>query len=247
MRKVAIAVCDSGYLNHTKSLFGALNTIGGWGGDCALVANGLTEAEVNEMRAKGVKVYWLKDKVDGFMAKNYIFSEYFKKNWDRCIYFDADFVIQKDIRPVFDAPGDFLADKEPFFVHQYWDKNEPHYSNLKSVTNVDEYGFNTSCMVFNTSVIEPHDRTIGRLRELANWLAPINHHTGLPQGTDQPIINIYFQNIWKQIPNVCYMQHRNENTVAFHTCRWSSPWTLPQFRQYYDFHLNYFNKNGVNN
>ena len=239
-------VSDMNYLQHTKYLFSALKFIGKWNEEFCLIANDVDDHILEEFLQKGIHIVKLKPYVNPLFAKLYLFCVYFKQ-WKKVCYFDTDFVILDDINKLVNIYNDdwlmnnsqdFLADIEPFSIHEYFDKtiNPDKFEKLKSMIDVNKKGFNTGCMIYNTSIIDG-ENTANELFNLKNIFKDINNHTGLPEGTDQPILNIKFNSICHQIKGVNFHRNVDMNTIAMHTCRWEAPWKDPRYIDQYNYFL----------
>lgn len=242
MKKLIVAVTNKKYLNHVYSLFGNLQTIGNYKGDLGLVCSELlTYKDYEFLGMKNIHILQTcKENINPFYAKLYLFSEFFKK-WDRVIYFDADFIIRKDVNPLFDQTDDLLMDQEEFYIWQYLsDKDLNCLNRLKNRINLDVLGWNSSCISYNTNIIEKD--TLTRLFECKNDIQPINQHTGLSEGTEQPVLNVFFYDKIKQINKICYISRIKDETVAAHTCRWAAPWSDNRFIDYYNLGFAHFIK-----
>ena len=239
MKKCIVLVSDENYIQHTRYLFSAIRFKGNWKGDYCLIANKLNDDIIKEFKSKEINVLKISNEVQKYSAKYYLFNKVLK-NWDVVGYFDTDFLIIKDINNLLETDS-FLADidgssKKTFTIGETLDKlsNPVLYEEASKIYNLDSFGFNSSCMIYNTSLIQ--DNTFDDIILLSNKYKDINHHTG-PDGTDQPILNLYFQDRWKQIDKVSFHRNRKGNEIAVHTCRWEAPWTDPRYVQYYKHYL----------
>jgi lipopolysaccharide biosynthesis glycosyltransferase len=146
-------------------------------------------------------------------------------------------------------------EEEPFSIHQYfcqnWDASvaNSELNKLRLNYNIDQTGFNSGVMYFNTNII--NQNTLNELLSLKESLQYINNHTN-PSGGDQPILNLQFlQNI---IPaankEISYWRKANDDTVIMHFCRWDAPWVNNShsnklnnsYINQYNQNLNLFNK-----
>ena len=238
MNKCLVIVSDMNYIQHAKYLFSSAKNVGKWNGDMCLVCNGVDDKTKREFMNKGIHILDLPKDINPFFAKLYLFDTYFKR-WDKMCYFDVDFVFTGDINGIV-SEGEFLVDVEPFNVHQYFDKdaNPKLFNELKSEIDVDSFGFNSGCMVYDTEIIT--DTSVSELLAYMEKYKEINHHTGLDEGTDQPILNIMFHRQLKQINGVAFHLKRKQDTVAMHTCRWHAPWKDQRYIQQYNHYLSMF-------
>jgi len=231
VRHAIVAVANEPYVEHTKSLFGNLRTVGQWNGDLVLIANGVYD--VAPFTDRGVKVEYHYDAVTPFHAKFWVFGEAIRKKYDRIMYLDADMLVKKPIAPMFDQDGAFLADYEPFKLREYFDSGADVYKLLDREYELDRQGFNTSCMLFDTRPISEYIGS-GWLFWMQEKCFDANNHTGLVGGTDQPIINLLFNSVCEQIGGVCFVgdrKHRRQASLV-HTTRWLAPWK--EHKDYYE-------------
>jgi len=243
MKNTFVFVTNNNYLNHIRSLIGNLKRIGNWNKDFVVIlSESISKVEVDEdsFKDRNIKLFNINKLIDPFYAKFYVFDE-FLKNWDRVCYLDADFIIRKDVNSIFDQRGSFLIDQEEFEIWRYLSDRDLNVLNeLKTWFNVDRLGYNTSCMLFDTSIINKD--TINDLNLLKEKYQVINQHTGLPNGTDQPIINFMFYDRFNQIDAVGYVGRTKSTDIMNHTCRWGASWVLPELREYYNLGLKSFNE-----
>jgi hypothetical protein len=154
---------------------------------------------------------------------------------------DCDFTIFDDLNLLFNHEIEnsdcILVDKEPFTIKSYFcwgvengvvknemcDGREEELNELYKKYDLDKYGFNAGFFSFNTKLI--NGNTLSELQKLSKELQHINFHTS-ENGSDQPILNLYFINNVKFIENrkISYWKHSDNNTIAQHHCRWDAPW-----------------------
>jgi len=242
--EVVVLVSDNNYLQYTYSLIGNLKNIGKWAGDFLVI---LTEqpplSEIDKLQSRNIHIQNVcNNSVKTFFGKFYVFSPYIK-HWKTACYFDADFIIHDDINPLFKQvkKNKMLVDYEEFEIWRYLsDKDLLSLKELNTWFDVGRFGFNSSCMLFDTDIVS--ETTLIELFELKEKYKGINQHTGLADGTDQPILNFKFYDISEQIQNVNYVGRPNDRgkSIASHTCRWSAPWV--HHPQYYNYGLDRFEK-----
>ncbi len=142
--------------------------------------------------------------------KLHLFNTYFKK-WDTIFYIDCGVTIFSDIRPILNTrePDLLLAHSDAYPTYQWklhvqFDKSKvDFYNKLNSNFNLNIDYFQTTCMLYDSNIIE--ENTFEDLYNLT-LTYPIS------RTNDQGIISLYFTNIvpiWKQIPL------RNENTFFY--------------------------------
>lgn len=229
MSKILVQVADKNYLNHSKSLFMNASIAGKWDGDFCLIANNIDDQDLKEIKKAGIHVVH-KNIINPYYAKFYLFEEYFK-NWDTVLYLDCDIMILDDINKIqIPKSAELIMEEEPFFIHQYfcqnWDASvaDIELNKLRLNHNIDQTGFNSGVMYFNTDIINKN--TLNELLSLKESLQHINNHTN-PNGGDQPILNLHFlQNITPAAnKEISYWRKASDDTVIMHFCRWDSPWT----------------------
>lgn len=231
MKKVFVLISDKNYLDHAKSLFFEVKNVGGWEDDLCLIANDVDDSSLIDFKNFGVEVIHKKNN-NCYYANYHIFDIYMKK-WDYVVYMDCDFTIFGDLNTVVEKEimekSLLSVDIEPFYIHEYfcqgWDQNKKAESLIELNKNYDlnKKGFNAGYMEFNTSLI--NENTLIDLLNLSDELQPINNHTS-PNGSDQPVFNLYFIKNINYIKNnkVSFWKESNKFTVAQHHCRWEAPW-----------------------
>lgn len=231
MKKVFVLVSDETYLEHTKSLFYAAKTIGKWSHDFCLIANNINDERLSDFKKFGIEI--IHRRIDNQYYGKYFLFDVEMKKWDYVLYMDCDFTIFDDLNKIVSdeilSKPLLVVDEEPFFIHSYfcqnWNENEKQKSlkELKLKYNLDKLGFNSGFMSFNTKLIK--DDTLNNLIVLSQDLQSINNHT-TPNGTEQPILNLYFENNIHYIADnkVCFWKQIGKKTIAVHHCRWEAPW-----------------------
>jgi hypothetical protein len=236
MKKVFVLISDKNYLEHAKSLFYAAKTIGNWNHDLCLIANNVDDTYLEDFRKFGVEIIY--KKIDNYYYANYFIFDMYMKKWDYVVYMDCDFTIFGDLNLVVEdeimRKNVISVDIEPFSIHEYfcqgWDENEKKLSlvELSEQYDLNKKGFNAGYIEFNTNII--NEETLQNLLNLSNKLQRINNHTS-PNGSDQPIFNLYFINDLNYITDrkISYWKGSDEKTVAQHHCRWDAPWSNHSF------------------
>lgn len=142
--------------------------------------------------------------------KFHLFNTYFKR-WRTIFYIDCGIKIYSDIRPILDTkqPGMLLAHSDAFPEYswklhdQFNKKEEGYYNKLREKFNLDIDYFQTTMMLYDTSIIK--ENTFEDLYKLA-----LDYPISLTN--DQGIIALYFTSVmpvWKQIAI------RNEKTFFY--------------------------------
>lgn len=128
-----------------------------------------------------------------------IFSPFLKK-WKKIVYIDSGMHIFKDINSLFSfcRPGVILAhcDDYPYYKNclenQFNKTSYPElFETLKSNYNLQRLTYATGILIFESNIIE--ENTIIDLIKLAK-----KYH--ISRTNEQGIMNLYFQNIFSQIP-----------------------------------------------
>lgn len=233
-RQVVVLVTDNNYFKHTESLIGSLRSVGGYGDDIVvLVAEDVTLYNIKRLMDRGISHKVVRGKTH-YLKMN-IFSHLLKR-WQKVLYFDADFIIHSEIQPLFDQIIDDLlyVDFEPFKIREYLSNKESyHYRELEKSFDLDKLGFNAGFVAFNTRLAGQN--VYDELVALQHRYKTINHHTE-SGGGDQPLVNIKFHSVAKQIEGVGFIaSHSDGNRIASHCTRWHAPW---------DHHQEYY-KNGL--
>jgi lipopolysaccharide biosynthesis glycosyltransferase len=248
-KDIIILSADTNYINHAKYLISSLLLIGKWQGDICLISNAIDEKYLIPIEDKGIIVYRASsERINPFFIKFNGFISLFKQ-WERICTMDCDFIILKDINDIIsNSEKDFIWDIEPFTIKQYLtDNNSDIYNNLKTHYDLNRKGFNSSCIIFNSNIIEFDNKTLEKLLSWKKHLSTINHHTGAPEGTDQPILNlVFYDRLSKEFcfenNSICFYKNMDKRTIAAHTCRWSAPWINPEYLSTYHQYLNLFEK-----
>ena len=234
MSNCVILVSDENYLEHSKALFVALKTVGCWEGEYCLIGNGLSTQTIEYFENRGITVI-NHDKGNSFFAKYNLFDYRFNSMWKKILYFDADFVITGNINKLV-TDKVFTADFENANVKDWFspELDEDQGKFLNTFPNVK--GFNTGFMAYDTSII--NENTCAELHDLQSKLSKVNTHVN-EGGTDQPIINLYFDQV-SQVEGVSFHRDKKNGDVALHTCRWEAPWKDFRYVNYYKNNLSNF-------
>jgi lipopolysaccharide biosynthesis glycosyltransferase len=226
--KILVQVCNENYLEQAKYLFANAKIHGKWDGDYCLIANNISPNKLNFLKETEISIFNIKSS-NFYYAKLNIFDIFFKQ-WDYVLYFDQDIVIFDDISIEELPPKKIMfADLDrPFTIDQYLcqmhlsDQKEKAISELKTeYPFINEPGYNTGFLYFNTSLIE--EDTVEKINNLKDRLSNINNHASI--GSDQPIINLYFyQNLSSN--SFCSFWRTPENKIkkAAHFCHGEAPW-----------------------
>ena len=230
-RNAIVLVANYEYLDHARSLFGHLRHTGRWDGDLVLLGNCRSDL-MCEFVDIGVRCMWVYGQT-AYAAKYELFTPDLTEQYDRIMYLDCDMIVGGDVRPVFYQDGSFLADYEPFKVKDYFDAKSEKHKELSKAYDLDRSGFNSACMLFDTCVLNREKRfpETYMLTHLDLEYGKIN----LQNGGDQPILNLVFMDVCRQIEGVCFVgdRRRRASCKLQHTTRWLAPWVK---------HIEYYNK-----
>jgi lipopolysaccharide biosynthesis glycosyltransferase len=260
MNKIVVFAVDRNYLNHVRYNIANVRDKHGDIDICVV----FPEKEFIPIR-EGLKNYDvilkpfkpLNNKVfsRSYNLKYHVFETFFK-NWENILYLDSDTMVYGKLDPLFEMlSGDksLIVDYENYKTidaYTMWcpvnDENIDTYIDLKTEINVEKFCFNVGIMLFNSSIIE--DDTVAKLYELDKKYELINKHVS--EGTDQPIINIIYNDLAVQVNDNYFGFWRkfNENSIVSHFCRWEAPWENNYFNPainttYFDYYLKSLNKN----
>jgi hypothetical protein len=153
--------------------------------------------------------------------KFYLFDQYFKK-WNYILYIDCGMRIMSDIAPILNerTAGTLLANRDGvdnetacwcipetpmkgLKIGDQFVKTAPHYHTLMERFDMKQNYFQTTCMLYDTTIIE--DNTVAELyKMLLTYPISITN--------DQAIIALYFTQVkpaWMQL------RRKNENTYFY--------------------------------
>ena len=235
---VVILITDNNYLEYTQSMIGNLRNVGRHYGDfLVLLSEDIQDGEMEKFKKRNIYTHRVSSV--SYFSKLHIFSTFIRR-WSRVVCLDADYLVFKDIAPVFDQirNGELLVDFEIYKIHQYLTpRDKAVYDELCSWFDVDRFGFNCSCLAFDTRMIG--DNTLDELLALKKKYQVINTHT-CETGGDGPIFNFKFYEQAKQLKQVGFIHDNVEDPIALHTTRWMAPWN--HHRDRYDAGLEFFDK-----
>ena len=241
---VILIVADDNYIDHAHALMVGCRKEGEWNGDfCIIMPDGCDDSSFLK---RGVSVLHVPD--TGFMAKFWIFSNYFQR-WESVFYLDCDMLIQGPIKRAFDqlerTEAEIICHQEdtPAITSWYtWDKDHNEHQDLYDEIRaefpwVEERIWNTAWVLFKPAAIEAE--LVGKLRALQKRFAICNPEG--EGGTDQQIIDLLLHKRITQVQDklFCYWgadepQSRvmskfrgwtgDEIPIMLHYCRWYAPW-----------------------
>jgi lipopolysaccharide biosynthesis glycosyltransferase len=236
MKELILLATDENYLNHIKY---NINNIRDKHSeiDICIIYDKTKEDKIKPDLEK-YKVLFLpvsppsgKSYDKAYHLKYHIFETYFK-SWDKILYLDCDTMIFDKLDILFDLldeNNNLFVDFERNTIKDFFTTWSPidqsninDYNLLSKETDINRNGFNTGIMLYNSSIIK--DDTVKNLFYLTEKYKKINKH--VETGTDQPIINLQYIDIAKQIPNHywSFWTEYNDNNLISHFCRWDPPW-----------------------
>lgn len=230
--KLIIIISDNNYINHAKYLISNILSDGKYVGDICLISNGIEDSELKKFEEKNIIIYKMNKYVyPQYYCKYYIFDIFFKK-WKKILYLDCDTMVLSDINYIFSLKENiYFCEEYNLDGHRYtildhfniMEKDFPinEFENLKMKYDISKDSFNSGVILFNSEII--NDNTLNDVLFLHDEFLNVNNHVST--GTDQPIMNIYFNN-WFGYPNnmVNYWSKNDERSIILHFYRWSAPW-----------------------
>jgi hypothetical protein len=239
-KNAVVFVLNQIFVERTEYIIGAIRKYGKWAGDIVLLANNVQPEAIRKFDWHRVTVMPINEQ--RYWMKSRCFSPAMRY-WDNLLCLEQDYVIFKDINPLFEQVGELLCvDKDHTHLYDqfYPDPNRPLYEELEKRIDMNSSVFNASCLLFATKSI-PEDAFI-ELNKLRERYQQINRTIGDRDGwADQPIFNIYFYKMWQQITGVCFHGVKTPETIAAHTTHWHAPWSPETgLRPYYDECLEFY-------
>jgi lipopolysaccharide biosynthesis glycosyltransferase len=259
MSEVVVICTDKNYVNHVKY---NINNIRDKHGDidiCIIYEDIESESvyikqELSKYNVILKPITKLMDTKGPYGLTYHTFDTFFKK-WDKILYIDCDTVIFSSLNPLFNQLNDetkMMVDYEGISIKEFFTMwtpltNENHEKfeelNYEKLIDVNSKGFNCGIFSFKSSII--NEDTVRKLYEIHEKYLSINNHGQNGKASDQPIINILFGNISKQVKDngFCFWKSINDNTVIGHFCRWDAPWNNVMFnKKINSSYLDYYNK-----
>jgi hypothetical protein len=230
---------------------------GTWSGDFCLVLP--PEADHEYFQSRGI--YTLADAEPTYYKKFAIFDEYFLQQeitkwgtpwdkWEICLYLDVDVLVQSPLEPLLAEyeHGTILAVREPFdLYHAFTNWATPELLNSQEYADGCRWlwqHYDPTWKQYNTGIMLYQLRTLpSNLRQELRWmrdrLAPINTH--VERGTDQPIINLVCQKLFRSVRSrlYCYWNEAGPETRIIHTNSGYAPWIekSPDMNAYFNEYL----------
>lgn len=242
LRSVVVLAADEKYLPHARSTLVNCRRQGQWTEDFCLIVP--PDVDVDYYRRRGI--YVLTDAAPSYYRKFALFDPFFLQTyqtewdtpeylWDTVLYMDEDVLVQAPLEPLLHEGswGTIVADREMFSLeHAFTNWADAATSEDPQNAAIMDWLRNHWDLAqpqYTTAVMKWHPRAIGdgargRLKDLAERLAPINTHVG--KGTDQPIINLAFSGMWEHVRSdlFCYWRNAWDGTVVVHYCSGYAPW-----------------------
>lgn len=257
MKNVIIIAIDANYIQHAKY---NINNIRHFVEELDIVIlHDRKNSDKIKLELKNFNVIFhsvdaLKINEGAFYIKYYLFDTFFKQ-WENILYIDCDTMISSDIKFLFDLLNEdnrIFVDHERCEVLKFFtsgcpmnQENQQIYSNLLKEDSIFSQGFNSGILLYKSSLIE--EDTVQKLHNLHEKYIKINKH--VESGTDQPIINLLFAKISKQVPEnyFSFFGDMTDKTIIIHFCRWYAPWINDQYNQKINMrYIDYYNKMSKN-
>ncbi len=258
LTSVLTLVADEAYIPHAKSVMVNARRQGEWKDDFCLILPPEVDAEYFTSRG----IYVFTDSEPTYYRKFALFDQFFNQQyttqwdtpeykWDTVLYLDADVLIQAPLEPLLHEVGwqSILADREMFTLrHAFTNWATAENLSLPASKQLLDWlwdNFDPDQPQFNTGIMLYHPRTIPadarqQLCAMRKKLAPINTH--VVKGTDQPIINLAFYNMWERVRSdlFCYYRSAWEDTIIIHYCSGYAGWIkkTPTMDAYFNDKLN---------
>ena len=199
-KSLIVTLADENYIKQAKQLFSSVYFNAGWKGDYMLLSHEIPEKDLKWFRKKGILIKKCKPlkKTDKrwathiFLDKFYLFTPKFKK-WNVIVYLDADIIVRGSLNELtkvngFSAVRDINNNK----ISVNFEGDEEEISKLNSIYCLNKEGFNAGVLAINTRIIK---------KETFDDLIKLNKkYSKISAFGDQPILNIYFQEIINFLP-----------------------------------------------
>jgi alpha-N-acetylglucosamine transferase len=170
----------------------------------------MANSTVQEFSNKGMKVQLVDFEAVSYWTKLKIFQKGVRLAYDRVLYMDADVAIQKNIQPLFDQEGEFLADRDARALTEEFMPGSVEW------VDKDYEAFCSGFLRYDTEFVK--DDVIEKFELL------IERYGAANKMFDQGILNLFFYKKWKPFDRECFWGCRNTETVACHCTRWYAPW-----------------------
>ncbi len=233
-KNIILGVCNKPYLNHYKSLFGHIRSVGNYFGDLGIVYNGeISPEDYKYLKDRNVHILNVPE-CYCYFAKFYVFDTFFK-NWEKVLYLDADIWVKNDINCVFEMnkSGIFL-DPEEFRLSQHFKPIDKElYDELNSWCPLDRFAYNTSSILYTWDHLDGNETS--KLFELAEKYQKINKHL-CEMGSDQSVVNILLYQKISSIQCISFVQ-RPANNPLLHCTNYYFKYS----GEYYDKGIEIFN------
>lgn len=236
-KDLLVTLADANFVTQAKQLFSSVYFNAGWEGDYLLLACGISEADLNWFRAKGILVYerpFLADSPLGVKAyppivlsKLYLFKEYFK-SWSKIIFLDADIIVQASLDDLLNLTGFNAPKAETFRLRHEFIVDKNKNKEIRKKYNFRALAFNTGILVFDSKLIK--EDTYSEL------IALYNQYKDLYQYQEESALNLFFYQKWNRLPitynsapaHMSYIYKINKNkllAIVIHFfCEKIKPW-----------------------
>jgi lipopolysaccharide biosynthesis glycosyltransferase len=239
MKKVIVLAADKNYLEHVKSIIINCKQEGKWCYDFCLIANNIDEIDLIDFKKLGVYLFHINE-TNKFMPTIYIFDYFFKK-WDYVMYLDLDIIIFDNLEKITidlkDSKNDILVLLEPWAISEYFCQRMSKYDReiklkeLENIYDIHKFGFNAGFLYFNSNLIKKE--TLSEIIFLTKKYKHINNHLS-EEGTDQAILNLYFNKNTISIQNDKFIGHPNINDKTICVHLFHKPWLNDSFCERYN-------------
>ncbi len=236
-RNLIVTLANDVYADQARQLFASAYLQAGWSGDYLLLAQDLSDKNINSFKNKGVKIYKTKlldtdPSLGGYqpivLSKFYLFKEYFKK-WDTIIFLDADIIINGSLQELTNLSGFNAPKAEGFKLRNELISDKQILQKLELTTNHDlkQAAFTTGILVFKTDLIQPDT--------FNNLFALYQKNKSALQFSEESTLNLFFYKQWQQLPviynfNPSYMlwnyniKPKNNLPIIYHFFCFKKPW-----------------------
>lgn len=196
-----VTLANQSFVEQAKQLFSSVYHNAGWKGDYMLLADDISENDLEWFKKKEIIIYncnplWGSSIGKGYnpvvLNKFYLFTSYFKK-WNRIIYIDADVIVKGPLNKLTKLNG-FAAVKSTVNLGDQFIHDNQQYKLIENKYKTVAKSFNTGFFVFPASLIK--DDTIDSLLKL------FENYKDISLYADEAILNLYFYKNWKSLPYI---------------------------------------------
>ena len=202
-KNLLVTLADANFVKQAKQLFASVYFNAGWEGDYLLIANGISEEDLDWFRNKGILVYdapLLDNLRQGektyppiVLSKFYLFQEYFKK-WQKIIFLDADIIVRRPLDYLLGLPGFSAAQAVSFRLKdEFIDDNE----RIKEIR--EKYDLNGPALATGVLVIDSDLIAVNTFNEI---VALYERFKDVYQYSEESTLNLYFYKNWTPLPTI---------------------------------------------